>query len=252
MELNQLQTGTFHYTIRYPSPKSQAAGSTSTDANNRPLSRRRDSSARRVPPPISDDQPRSTIRPSSLDLVHDNPGRNSFHADLAPASLPPNAIRPPPAPALNVTMHCDPPSSDESEPDSPRTLEDRARRDIDPPPYDHDTSEDDDNELREAEQESAPFATRARMMREARQTRGRRRVAPSVIESTVFRNSASSGSSDGGNGNPGQEGGDKAGPSQEADTADSKSLQAGLLTPVARFFIERDRSVVSINFDPPM
>lgn len=135
-------------------------------------------------------------------------------------SLPPTRPTSPPSPSLfTVTTDCDIPSTDEEEESSAATLADRYRRDRMPPPYSS-SSDTEDGGL------SRWVISRARAMglpSAQSQRRSRRRAAPSRIE--IVNDAASYGN-------------------------DSKTK--GVLMPHARFFIEREKSMISIKFDPPM
>ncbi|KAK4696022.1 hypothetical protein P7C71_g1830, partial [Lecanoromycetidae sp. Uapishka_2] len=140
---------------------------------------------------------------------------NPFPIDLDFQSLPSPPTTTPAEPSdFAVTTTCDSPSSDEEEPSSAATLADLYRRDHMPPPYDPSSTDSDSEEGLE------------RAMRRARELgippvrvyrRHRRRTAPSRIE-----------------------------------VADTDEKGDELLQPHARFFIEKERSVVSIKFDPPV
>ncbi len=180
----------------------------------RPTSRRRDSNGNRVvPPPISDLVPRSLRYNNEVTSIRSS--SNPFPIDLDFQSQPP-----PPTTTLAqasdfaVSTTCDSPSSDEEEPSSAATLADLYRRDHMPPPYD----------ISSTDSESEGGLERA--MRRARDMgispsrihrRHRRRAEPSRIEAT-----------------------------------DAEEEGKEVLQPHARFFIERERSVVSVKFDPPV
>lgn len=180
----------------------------------RPTSRRRDSNGNRiVPPPVSDLLPRS--------LRYNNEAtstRNSsilFPIDLdfqTSPSLP--ATTPAEPSGFAITTTCDSPSSDEEEPSSAATLADLYRRDHMPPPYgSSSTDSDSEGGLERAMRRARNGGiSPSRMHR-----RHRRRAIPSKIE---------------------------------VASADGKGDE--VLQPHARFFIERERSVVSVKFDPPV
>lgn len=183
--------------------------------DNRPVSRRRDSSSNRtVPPPVSNSITRSIRNngDTSSTAIENHP---LTLADIRDDSTPPLRLSDPPENlGFNVSTTCDDPSSDEEEPSSPATLADLYRRDRLPPPYDSSAEDDDDDGLeramRRAGRIGAPSSHR----------RSRRKAEPSRIE--------------------------VAWPS--TDVAKAKDI----LAPHAKFFIERERSVVSIKFDPPV
>ena len=225
MKSSELLSRTSQYQMRDPSPpppNDEFEPLISDDANeNRPLSRRRDSATHRtIPPPISNIAPRSvrhstTSTATSTVFPHiDHGGGN----DIAPV---PRASTPPEAPAFTVTASCNEPSSDEEEPSSAATLADRSRRDR-LPQYDPSSDEDTEDGLERA-------IRRARNMGASSShghRRSRRRAEPSRIEVVI----------------PPGVVGEK---SVDGETKD-------VLAPHAKFFIERERSVVSVKFDPPV
>ena len=192
-----------------------------TDDGDRPRSRRRDSGANRtIPPPISDMRPRNAHHNrNDIDRIIDprNPSRIIDRDDCVSSSPPSNQ---PESLGFNIITTCDDPSSDEEEPSSAATLADLFRRDRLPPPYSPSTDEDDEDGLERAMRRAGRIAP------PASQRRSRRRAQPSKIEVTALSNAA--------------------GPETEVDSVKD------VLAPHARFFIEREKSVVSVKFDPPV
>ncbi len=188
---------------------------------NRPLSRRRDSNAHRtIPPPISNSIPRS-VRHNN-DTTSTSFSSNPFPLlDLDDDSTPPppRTIMPPETSGFKVTTTCDSPSSDEEETSSPATLADLSRRDHFPPAYhivppDEELQDDLDQAMQRARELGLPSSHRHRR---------RRRGKPSRIEAVLP---------------PG---------SSDTDTEVQR-----VLPPHAKFFIQREKSVVSVKFDPPV
>lgn len=180
----------------------------------RPTSRRRDSNGNRiVPPPISDLVPRSLRYNNEATSIRGS--SNPFPIDLDFQSRPLQPTISPAEPSdFAVITTCDSPSSDEEELSSAATLADLYRRDHMPPPYEPSSTDSDSEEGLE------------RAMRRARDMgispsrvhrRHRRRAVPSRIE-----------------------------------VADVNGKGDEVLQPHARFFIERERSVVTVKFDPPV
>lgn len=143
----------------------------SDDVNqNRPVSRRRDSSVQRtVPPPISNSAARNYRRGNAR-----SNGTSAYPIPLI--ELRDEAISSsqtchlPEPPDFTVTSSCNDLSSDEEEPSSPATLADRLRRDSLPSP--HELSSDEDTEV----------GLERAMQRNLRDRRSSRRAEPSKIE----------------------------------------------------------------------
>ena len=190
-------------------------------SENRPLSRRRDSNAHRtIPPPVSNSVPRSVRHnnDTTSTSVSSNPyPLLGLDDDSSPP--PPRTITPPDTPGFKVTTTCDSPSSDEEEPSSAATLADLYRRDHFPPAYhidppDEESQDDLDQAMQRARELGLPSSHRHRR---------RRRGKPSRIEAVLPPGSS----------NP-----------------DTQALR--VLPFHARFFIQREKSVVSVKFDPPV
>ena len=189
-------------------------------SENRPLSRRRDSNAHRtIPPPISNSVPRS--------VRHNNDTTStSFSSNPSPlldldsdSVLPPRTITPSETSGFKVTTTCDSPSSDEEEPSSAATLADLYRRDHFPPAY---HIEPPDEELQD-DLDQAMLRARELGLPTSHRHRRRRRGKPSRIEAMLP---------------PG---------SSNTDTEAQR-----ILPPHAKFFIQREKSVVSVKFEPPV
>ena len=187
----------------------------------RPQSRRRDSSANRtIPPPISNSIPRSTRynhenidEASADDLVSDVSTTDGPTQSLRTVTAPEN-------PGFDVTTTCSDPSSDEEEPSSAATLADLFRRGRLPPPYVSSTDEDDEDGLERAMRRAG------RLSIPASQRRSSRKVEPSRFE--------------------------VAWPSNPSDPDVDTKMMKNVLPPHAKFFIKREKSVISIKFDPPV
>ena len=191
------------------------AGGSITSISYRPTSRRRDSSGDRVvPPPISDAMPRS-LRYNN-EATSTRSSNNPFPIDLDFQTPPSPPTTTPAEPSdFAVTTTCDAPSSDEEEPSSAATLADLYRRDHMPTPDDVPSSDSDSEDN---------FET---AIRRAREVGG---VSPSRIHRRHRR---------------------RAHPSR-IEIVDAGGEGKEVLQPHARFFIEKERSVVSIKFDPPV
>ena len=189
-------------------------------SENRPLSRRRDSNAHRtIPPPVSNSVPRGVRHNNhtASTSISSNPDPHIHHYD-DPSPLP-RTITPPDTPGFKVTTTCDSPSSDEEEPSSAATLADLYRRDHFPPAYhidapDEDLQDDLDQAMQRVRELGLPSSHRHRR---------RRRGKPSRIEAVLP---------------PG------------LSNTDTHSLR--VLPFHAKFFIQREKSVVSVKFDPPV
>ena len=236
MTADDLVSGTAGYRLIHAPSSWRPGAPTSSNENSRPLSRRRDSTYRHIPPAISDDQ---VPRAISTDM------RMAYPIDDADVALYREShLRSPPTNSFShqrsnsdISADCDGISSDEEEPSSPTTLEDRRRRDIDPPSY-QDFSDENDTELQD-EGASNILAMQARLRREARGVRGRRLVEPSFIDSPAI------------NPNRGGNSRDKVANTPNEDDSD-ENQQSRTMTALARFFIKDDRNAVSIKFDPPV
>lgn len=183
--------------------------------DSRPLSRRQDSGANRtVPPPISNSIPRSIRHNGNTQGTAAENHPFPFVDVGGESTPPPRSSDHPDNLEFNVSTTCDDPSSDEEEPSSPATLADLYRRDRLPPPYDSSAEDDDDYNF------ESVMRRAGRTGASSSHRRSRRKVKPSRIE-VVW---------------------------PSTDAAKAKDI----LAPHAKFFIERERSVVSIKFDPPV
>lgn len=220
MTSHDLLSRTHQYQMRDPSPL-QPSDDTAmlsmydmTD-DNRPQSRRGHPGLNRtIPPPISNRISR-TIRNENDETNPDNainPLTPVHPGDFSEPS--PSTTNNRVIQGFNVDTTCDEPTSDEEEPSSPATLADLYRRDRLPPPYDSSADDDDDEGLDRA------MSRAGRMGAPSGVRRSRRKAEPSRIEAHRPRNGA--------------------------------VKDKDVLAPHAQFFIEKDRSIVSIKFDPPM
>ena len=240
MAAEGLMTGAANYSMQFSNLHQRTMPPNVMDENHRPLSRRRDSAVRNVPPPISNTYPRYSDRNTTAtqtqaedeEAVNDV-ARNVYPRDVVnPAVL--NIVQNRRG-DFDVQTNCEDSSSEKEEPSSPGTLADRYRRNIEPPSYDVDTSDENDGEIREADPINDSLAAQARVMREARNMRGRRVAEPSRLEAYASALQSSRHDSD------------KTAPSEEQQVAAHTS---GVLLPHARFFIAKDKNVVSIKFKP--
>ncbi len=220
MTSHDLLSRTAQYQMRDPSASRQSddvdlLSSHDMADDDRPLSRRRDSNSNRtVPPAISNSVPRD-IRHNGDTLSTAIENQTFPLVDIGVNSTPhPRLSDPPENLGFNVSTTCDDPSSDEEEPSSPATLADLYRRDRLPPPYDSSADDDDDDGLERAMRRAG------RIGAPSSHRRSRRKAEPSRIE--------------------------VAWPSTDVAKATDN------LAPHAKFFIESERSVVSIKFDPPV
>lgn len=205
--------------------RSTTPHATSRESNeNRPPSRRtNDAAVRAIPPPISNTTAYTNVHralPSSQFPTNTH-GPTISHLDLSDeASSPPRTITPPAPLSFAITTDCSDHSSDEEEESSPATLADRLRRDHIPLPPNIDSSSDstEDGDLGRWPTPRARTATRHR--------RNRRRAIPSRIE--VAAPSAA----------------------EEARIGADGKAPVEVLAPHARFFIEREKSMISIKFEP--
>lgn len=192
--------------------------------DNRPPSRRtNDAAVRTIPPPISNTTVYTNAHRdlSSSQLPTPIHAQPFSHPDLSDeSSLPPRTITPPTPLSFAITTDCSDHSSDEEEESSAATIADRLRRDHLPLPPSMDSSSDstEDGDLNRWATPRARTATRHR--------RDRRRAIPSRIE--VAAPSAAEEARNGPDGRPPVE----------------------VLAPHARFFIEREKSMISIKFEP--
>ena len=197
-----------------PSPIPELLHSLSDD---RPPSRRADDAAERtIPPPLSATRQYAREPRAIFARRFFEPRARIEYPRLSVdgSSTPPFQSADLPYPfSFTVTTNCDDHSGDEEEESSAATLADRYRRDRMPPPYESsDETEDGFNRWVEG---------RARLMGlPPSHRRSRRRAAPSRVEIAEP-------------------------PAAEDDSAE-------LLMPHATFFIERERSMISIKFDPPV
>ena len=238
MDAKELRARTAQYRLRSRSLSDFESDSESifpsSPSEHRPVSRRRDSTSRNVPPPISNSTPRFMNHALNswsgwntdelLQNALDGNWEGSLHpTDLArqqenTASTPTrSSLQPPPSQGFDITTHCNDPSSDEEEESSPQTLADRYQREHMPTPFSP-TSDDDAEDALERALRARRLGIPPNHLPSRR--RGRRREEPSRIEVV-------------------------AGETEQ-------SGKAGRLTPHARFFIARDKSVVSVSFDPPV
>lgn len=184
---------------------------------NRPPSRRIEwmdgGVARTVPPPISDQS-----------LYPENPPHRrllSFQPDNDPspsrrASFPPNPV------SFTVTTDCDDHSGDEEEESSAAILADRLRRD-----HLHQPSESSSEETEDGILDRWVASRAIALGLHSNQRRSRRRANPSRIEIAEPQSD------------------------ENQDDQDGKP-NVNVLAPHARFFIDMQRSQVSIKFDPPV
>ncbi|MCJ1470958.1 hypothetical protein MMC07_009606, partial [Pseudocyphellaria aurata] len=190
---------------------------------NRPPSRRtNDAAVRTIPPPISNAAAYTNVhRPLSSQLPTSNHAHPFPYLDLdGGSSLPPRTVTPPTPLSFAITTECSDHSSDEEEESSPATLADRLRRDHLTYPSNMDSSSDstEDGDLSRLVTPRAQTATRHR--------RNRRRATPSRIE--VVAPSAS----------------------EEVQNGVDGRSPVEVLAPHARFFIEREKTMISIKFEP--
>ncbi|KAL6713067.1 hypothetical protein ACLMJK_009188 [Lecanora helva] len=234
MSLRDVHARTSQYQIREPSPlrninEADDLSSYRIADPRRPLSRRRDSGANRtIPPPISNAMPRSEMPP----LVYENgePFEDIRPPPINNADTTPPQIPDPPHGDLgfNVTMTCDDPSSDEEEPSSDATMADLFRRERFPPPG-ASSDEDDEDGLEHAMRRAGRLVI-PNNSSPSSYRRNRRRAEPSKIEVMPLTRV----------------------PSLTPEEVESMRDKLKPLVPHARFFIEREKSVVSIKFDPPV
>ena len=230
--------------------------------NTRPNSRRRDddASGRNIPPPVSDSRstPSATsyTRPSRRTPHHfSRPSRDATvltESDASATSIPleVSAVRLREEPrglpypyTFNVTTDCSDPSSDEEEPSSAATLADLHRRDR-ASLY----AENSDPESGSDPETVRVINGRARAsgVRISRAVRNEnRRELPSRIEIAEGGEASSIGYRDV------RDPFTRWSAPEEAKDELVRSRK-GVLAPHARFFIEKERSCVTVNFDPPV
>ena len=188
------------------------------DSNeNRPPSRRIEwvdgAVARRVPPPISD-QSFYSGSPHHRRLLSLEP--NGTSSPPRRASFPPNPV------SFTVTTDCDDHSEDEEEESSAAILADRLRRDHLQPPYETSSEDTEDGML-----DHWVTGRAIALGLNPSQRRSRRRANPSRIEIAEPQSDENQDEQDG-------------------------EINADVLAPHARFFIDMQKSQVSIKFDPPV
>ena len=240
MEDKDLIARTSHFRLRshsFPDLDSDDNSSipSTTSSENRPVSRRRESTSRAIPPPISNDIPRAAVRPTfqipdpspsspqHIDRYWDNLVTREWAAAGDLGSLHSSAVSHTPLlsdEGFNVTTHCDQPSEDEEEESSPQTLADRYERDHFQrehvlPSFSPTSDEDAEEAL-----ERAVIARRMGVPGHhlPGRRRGRRRDSPSRVEVAL--------------------------------DGDGKVGGRNILAPHARFFIDREKSTVTVSFDP--
>lgn len=217
MTSHDLLSRTSQYQMRDPSPLRQSDDTAllsmwEMTGDNRPRSRRGDPGLNRTIPPPISDRISRSI-PNESDNMNTADASISVHLDGDSAPSSSTTNNPVNL-GFNVNTTCDEPTSDEEEPSSPATLADLYRRDRLPPPYDSSADDDDDEGFDRA------MARAGRMGAPSSIRRSRRKAEPSRIEVLRPRN----------------------------DAIKDKDI----LAPHAQFFIENDRSIVSIKFDPPV
>lgn len=192
-------------------------GISESSNDNRPPSRRvNDAAERTIPPPLADARPYAR-QPRAVATRHTfEPRAINDYAPSSDGDTFRSSLQG--ANSLNplfftVSTNCDDHSGDEEEESSAATLADRYRRDRMPPPYESsDETEDGFNRWVES---------RARLMGvPSHHRRSRRRAAPSRVEI--------------------------------AEPPADENESAKLLMPHATFFIDREKSMISIKFDPPV
>ena len=222
MESTNLLARTSYYRMYEPHEDNEEYSNLFSDelSENRPLSRRRDSNGHRtIPPPVSNSVPRSVRHNNDTASTTNSSNPDPLLRHYDDPSPPPRTITPPDTPGFKVTTTCDSPSSDEEEPSSAATLADLYRRDHFPPAYhidapDEDLQDDLDQAMQRVRELGLPSSHRHRR---------RRRGKPSRIEAVLP---------------PG------------LSNTDTQALR--VLPFHAKFFIQREKSVVSVKFDPPV
>ncbi|KAG8532107.1 uncharacterized protein KY384_003744 [Bacidia gigantensis] len=224
------RTSPYHLCSEYPSDCESGEGSLSCStplSSSRPISRRRDSAARSVPPPVSDIMLRTFHRNDwrisepypryPISTAYQAPNRYEVDPESIERRMSPSNVA-----VVNqgfiVTSHCNDPSGDEEEESSPATLADRYNREHMPntvsPTSEEDADETFDRAMRERRLGLSPNRLPYQMRR------GRRKSTPSTFE--------------------------------VVDDEECKVAMEDVLAPHAEFFIEKDKSVVSISFEPPV
>lgn len=231
MTLDDLLERTARYQVREASPPQSLSPESFMQAErptlplglarepneNRPPSRRIEwidgAVARMIPPPISD-QSLYPESPPQRRLLSFLPDNDS--SPPRRASFPPNPV------SFTVTTDCEDHSGDEEEESSAAILADRLRRDHLHPPDESSSEDTDDGVL------DHWVTTRALALGlNNTQRRGRRRANPSRIEIAEPQSD------------------------ENQDEQDGRP-DVSILTPHARFFIDMQKSQVSIKFDPPV
>ena len=238
MDAKELRTRTSQYRLRSQSLTNFESDSdsvpSSSASENRPVSRRRDSMSRIVPPPVSNSTSRSTNRASDpgsdwdfhdflqhgwIDNWNSNqfPDVHSHQTELNPPAPARSVNHPLISQGFHITTHCNDPSSDEEEESSAQILADRYQRERMPVSFSPTSDEDVEDATERAWQaRRLEFPSHHLLNRR----RGRRREEPSRIEVMA------------------------------RETGQDR--KEGPLAPHARFFIEREKSVVSVSFEPPV
>ena len=235
MKSNDLLAQTSQYRIREASPRSpdnpihsgvslRSYTMPGQVIETRPPSRRiNDAGERTIPPPISNvaaytNTPRPPPSPQPPTATLTPQYAHLMHGDdSSPSRWISNIANPL---TFTVTTDCSDHSGEEEEESSAATIEDRNRRDRMPPILD---SSSDSTEDGDASRWARPQTRGA-----PRHRRSRRRAIPSRVE--VAARTAADDVRDGTEGQP----------------------PAEILAPHAKFFIEKDKSMVSIKFNPPM
>ena len=234
MTANDLLTRTSQYHLREssPGPLPPARGSPPAHEGNMDESRRSynprpsagTSQFDRRPPSRRADYPFTRTIPAPIsDTSWVRPDgeivSNPFPLiDLGDDSTPPPRTMSPPIPPLfNVTTTCEVPSGDEEEESHPAILADRSRRDREVSPI----SSDDDGDFGDRWVINGSRGVDVR-----RRRCGNRRETPSKLELTAD--------------------------DDDEDAESGVRKKVDVLAPHARFFIEKDKSMVSVKFDPPV
>ena len=197
-------------------------------SEDRPQSRRRESSSRVIPPAISNEIPRS----HDLD-PHRRQGSATIYSDQAAGTLsrsrrydsPSEYLTDDTDPATRIVStesftvhyHCNEPSDDEEEASSPSTLADRHEREQMPNSFAQ-AADDDDDQI---------VSSNGRLYRyphtgSASMSGGKAYKSHTPSDLEIVR------------------------PEHEEGTGEE------ILSPFAKFFIEKEKNVVSVSFDPPV
>lgn len=236
MDADGLIRRTSQYHLRSSSLANQTLSGASSPPRARqeyrPVSRRRHSASREVPPPISDQVARATARPAAWvteSFVANTALTFRDFNDRVPERSLPQAVGGGAYhnfsrmdQAFGVTTHCDQPSDDEEEESSPQTLADRYHREFShrermPSSFSLTSDEDADDALNPAVISRRLGMSPSRIRSSGR---ARRRESPSRIE--------------------------------VAPAREEEAVGSSILAPHARFFIESEKSTVSVSFDPPV